>query len=133
MISLKNTLSAITNMLNDVPHYTLLWTNPSPSDNFSAQTISLDLSKYDAVEITFKSSGITTIRSDIDGKSREANYIESSGAGYIQAARRGYTTSSTGISFGKGYWNFGAHYPWNETSDACVPYKIYGIKFGGGV
>ena len=54
MISIKNTLKAITSkfsalntLLNDVPHYTLLWTNSGTT--YSGGQITCDLSGYDAI------------------------------------------------------------------------------------
>ena len=35
----------------------LLWTNPSPTSSFAAQTVTLDLSSYDDVEIEMAGAG----------------------------------------------------------------------------
>ena len=141
MISLKQTLKAITSkfsalntLLNDVPHYTLLWTNPNPTSSFSAQTISLDLSKYDMVEIVFKQYAInpffSTNKTEVGKGGRLFTY------GYEDAKEldgRSYTVSTTGISFRTGYSAMISASSGTATDGQCVPYKIYGIKFGGGV
>ena len=137
MISLKKTLSAITSkfsalntLLNDVPHYTLLWTNPNPTNSFSAQAISLDLSKYDMVEIehSYISGGITggcLTRAPINSATTYMNGANNHPAGTNLGAYRAFRATSTRIAFDTCYFN-------NETADRYfVPYKIYGIKFGG--
>ena len=143
MISLKNTLKAISSkfsalntLLNDVPHYTLLWTNPNPTSSFSAQTISLDLSKYDAVEISFRRWSTETILYTQRVLEKNAGVGMSTAADNFLSYRCCLFTDS-GVTFDPPYY-----YPdyaggsWTLTqrdTRAYVPYKIYGIKFGGGV
>ena len=134
MISLKNTLKAITNMLNDVPHYTLLWTNPNPTSSFSAQTISLDLSKYDMVEVVFKQYAsnpfFSTSKTEVGKSGKLFSY------GYEDVREmdgRSYKVSTTGVSFQVGYSAMISASSGTAADGQCVPYKIYGIKFGGGV
>ena len=141
MISLKNTLKAITSkfsalntLLNDVPHYTLLWTNPNPTSSFSAQTISLDLSKYDAVEIVFDRYMNDGVRST----QRLLTKNEKFTLGTTTDENLRYRTCSfndSGVVFDSpkkfttyGIW--GSHTSADDYTD--VPLKIYGIKFGGG-
>ena len=133
MISLKNTLKAITRLLNDVPHYTLLWTNPNPTSSFSAQTISLDLSKYDQVEIVFKqtagSTALLTTKSMVGMNGKMLAY------GYSDAREldaRAYEVTTSGIKFNAGYWILVSDSTGTANANYCTPYKIYGIKFGGG-
>ena len=139
MISLKQTLKAITSkfsalntLLNDVPHYTLLWTNPNPTSEFSAQAISLDLSKYDMVKIDYNAYGIKSEETYV-GKSCRLSIVSPGGAAmYITARFRDCTVMTDGIKFDEGRTSYAV-----ATSDInnanCIPYKIYGIKFGGGV
>ena len=137
MISLKQTLSAITSkftalntLLNDVPHYTLLWTNPNPTSAFAAQTISLDLSKYDAVaiDLTMYTAGSNVHNQTFLGSVGSSMIL--SGILYSTAPtdlmRIGDVTAS-GVIFNNGR-AYGA-----VNNGAVIPYKIYGIKFGGGV
>ena len=138
MISLKNTLKAITSkfsvlntLLNDVPHYTLLWTNPNPTSEFSAQTISLDLSKYDAIKIDYNAYGIKSEETYV-GKSCRLSSVSPGGSSYYITARyRDCKVMTDGIKFDDGYTSYAVATP--DTNNAnCIPYKIYGIKFGGG-
>ena len=104
--------------------FDLLWTNPSPTSNFSAQTVSLDLSAYDAVMIVFLAN--TT---DLD---RQASMIVlKNGYQHIlfmmylsgtNFRTRYATASDTGVTFSNGYNNATAGAGNN------IPYKIYGIK-----
>ena len=141
MISLKQTLSAITSkftalntLLNDVPHYTLLWTNPNPTSAFAAQTISLDLSKYDAVEVVFKRYNTVKIYSTQRLFEKGANYTL--GTTTDETFRyRLCSFNNSGVTFGTPLYmpSYGTWKP-TTASNACdIPYKIYGIKFGGGV
>ena len=141
MISLKNTLKAITSkftalntLLNDVPHYTLLWTNPYPTYGFAAQTISLDLSKYDAVEVVFDGfAGNKCYGSQVIYKNQ---LFAISGGRRENFKWRECSFNDTGITFGAARY-IPSYNEWNATSTTsnytCTPYKIYGIKFGGGV
>ena len=134
MISLKNTLKAITRLLNDVPHYTLLWTNPNPTSSFSAQTISLDLSKYDMVEI----SAFYSVTEDVN-KMLTTSIVPANSLGSVSSqqgngsafANRKVTLSSNAITFTACVQHYGTTSRENINT-CCVPYKIYGIKFGGG-
>ena len=141
MISLKNTLKAISSkfsalntLLNDVPHYTLLWTNPDPRGYFYAQTISLDLSKYDAVEILFKqdnNQSTTMTQKTLVGK--DSKLMTYGGENYpVEINARKLSTSSTGVYFYNGFRTSLGSTSGSQSSGHCVPYQIYGIKFGGG-
>lgn len=107
--------------------YTLLWTNASPGSDFSAQTISLDLSSYDFIIIFIKgvkTYGNTWIRPHIVFKGW-TNFMISghsdNSAGSI--SRFISSVSDTGITFSNG--QLGNSYAWNNVG---VPYQIYGIK-----
>ena len=139
MISLKNTLKAITSkfsalntLLNDVPHYTLLWTNPNPTSAFAAQTISLDLSKYDAIEVVADGwAGNKCYGSQVIYKNQL--FAMSGGRKYFFCWRE-CSFNDTGITFSLARY-INAYNVWkvSESTTDCIPIKIYGIKFGGGV
>ena len=141
MISLKNTLKAISSkfsalntLLNDVPHYTLLWTNPNPTSSFSAQTISLDLSKYDMVEVVarqYMSDPYYFSSKTEVGKSGKLFCYGYDDARELDA--RKYSVSTTGVSFETGYYTPISASSGSTSAIHNIPYKIYGIKFGGGV
>ena len=109
--------------------WTLLWTNASPSSDFAAQTIPLDLSGYDFVAIehhltlsnTYDSDGlfISIIAVGTDGIMQEANY---------QITWRLARVSTTGIQF----FNGRVAYNLNQTvfieNKHEKPTRIWGIK-----
>ena len=109
--------------------WTLLWTNASPSSDFAAQTIPLDLSGYDFVAIehhltlsnTYDSDGlfISIIAVGTDGIMQEANY---------QITWRLARVSTTGIQF----FNGRVVYNLNQTvfieNKHEKPTRIWGIK-----
>lgn len=98
----------------------LLWTNPNPTNGFSAQTLTLDLSKYDLIFISYytraysdrgfyhsimisKNTKFYMYSFDLDGNRKF----------------RDVTATDTGINFGT-----------PNSSEACMPYQIYGIRIG---
>ena len=107
----------------------LLWENASPSSSFAAQTVSLDLSGYDAVLIkatttsnnpsdeyygffntlAFVGDGIKTVMFFCSGNTNRSGH------------RMAQATSS-GVTFSKCMWNAA------QTDGFGVPYYIYGIK-----
>lgn len=105
----------------------LLWTNPSPTSAFNAQTIPLDLSNYDAIEII--------IRADTANTYTIAPIITEVGKGGIAFnstaynSVRQFTTTTSGITF-TGATYHSAYGNWSTTStNALIPVKIYGIKY----
>lgn len=141
MISLKNTLSAITSkisalntLLNDVPHYTLLWTNPNPTSSFSAQTISLDLSKYDSVYVVSRAStSVNMVDSFFASPEKNQEQIwevVDKNDDYIGARR--LTMTNSGVTFSEGVSYALLSTKGGTDNTRCIPTKIYGIKFGGG-
>lgn len=101
----------------------LLWTNPNPTSNFSAQTVSIDLSGYDAVRITFianmGSPVCYTQEADIDSYDHLLSVVSAAPA----RQSRSFTLSSTGIVFANGATGN------TSGSQYGVPIKIWGIKF----
>ena len=146
MISLKKTLSAIcssissmtssissiTSSLGNVPHYTLLWTNPSTADTFATQIISLDLTDYDAIVVV-----ASVWRADGERTSMfcfEKNVTYQLVTTQTEVFRyRDFSFSNSGVTFGSGTY-IPTYGTWKtKTNDRiCVPLKIYGIKYGGG-
>ena len=109
-----------------------LWENASPTSTFAAQTISLDLSKYDAIIL---------IAQDIDTEP-ESYYISMNyGSTYIYGHRdlansntvpltyRHVSASNTGIVFSDGQYKMlnGSNSP-TVRNDFRVPTVIYGVK-----
>lgn len=104
----------------------LLWTNPSPTASFAAQTINLDLSSYDFVMVCFRTFQLST---DADlgtlnafGFKEEKNIAQIGGSASGNVGRRFFTPSDTGIEFSDCRYN-------NATNNNyTLPTKIYGIK-----
>ena len=109
--------------------WTLLWTNASPSSAFAAQTISLDLSGYDAVLIEFYAVRTRQYLRTAVGLKGVQSYLESSLGGYV--GLRGFTPSDSGVAFAAGEYvaYFGQSGNFIDAwADACTPVRIYGIK-----
>ena len=102
----------------------LLWENASPTSNFAAQTVSLDLSPYKLVLINFKWA--------TDDDARHFGIVKvgeklSTCNIYNNRIVREATTSSTGISFAGGLQG---SYSSNISSNNkyAIPTEIYGLK-----
>ena len=111
--------------LTGVEKKTLLWTNASPTSGFANQTVNLDLSNYDSLEIEFK----TYAGSNAFHVSRHRIGVESvlttatGGSATLVPVMRIFTSNASGIVFSDFFdWNFG------KNNTVCVPTKIYGIK-----
>lgn len=103
----------------------LLWTNPSPTASFSAQTISVDLSEYDLVVVCIRSFPLN------DGDSGFSNLIgykelrsvaTIAGSSSNKNGRRRFTPSDTGVEFES------CTYDGNTYNNFAVPIYIYGVK-----
>ena len=109
--------------------YDLLWTNANPGAAFPAQSINLDLSKYDCVEVSgcvgelpspFFSSGKIPIG--------QSGYLSTFGIDFWLHARQ-FMTSTAGIEFTAGYMkDLGSGTVYEKWNGRSVPYKIYGIR-----
>lgn len=99
----------------------LLWTNSNPTTAFAAQTISLDLSDYDIIEMkyqrTISEQSTLTIIIHL-GERGVAYYIN----GTVIGDRR-VDVSTTGISILDCYSNN------TVNNEFLIPLKIYGIKY----
>ena len=88
--------------------WTLVWTNQSPSSDFAAQTVQVDLSAYSEIKIqtTLNNSQLAYFYYDIfniDGLISFINHvfnIQTDSNAYFAAVARVVTASSTGIVFG---------------------------------
>lgn len=104
--------------------FDLLWTNSSYTSAFAAQTVSLDLSAYDAVLIVFLANTTDLDRqsSMIVLKNGYQHILCTMYAGGTALRTRYVTATDSGVTFAGGYNNTSAGNGNN------VPYKIYGIK-----
>lgn len=104
----------------------LLWTNQNPTELFSATTIEIDLSKYNAVLILsnwFNNSQVT-----------ESLFLPVGVTGRLSASIqfmsfRDTTVSETGVIFGSGQAFASYNGSFSQDDTKCIPARIYGIKF----
>ncbi len=108
----------------------LLWTNPDPASAFAPQTISIDLSDYDEVEIEFKHASVSD--SYLYQKARVGSadvglfYVSVKSGFTPEYEGRPLTVASDGITF-----EAGARYYVSTIyteNIRCVPTRIYGLK-----
>ena len=110
----------------------LLWTNPSPTAAFGAQTVSIDLTAYKGVIIKFRKNDTvsyyiyvpkTTITSNNSPAVVEpgSNYWRPSSA----SVRIVTAISNSGITFARGRWGDDSGY----NDNLLIPQKIYGVKW----
>ena len=108
------------------PLFDLLWTNASPTSNFSAQTLSIDLSNYSFLIVRSVRSTSSTDQSalsivEVGGGD---TVVLGGGAAGVTLTARNVNAVSTGINFSMGYLNGNS-----GTSDAWgIPVKIYGVR-----
>lgn len=101
-----------------------LWENAKIDSTFNAQTISLDLSGYDGVEIFYYVDSTTNIY-------QSTGFIKTGLPGimyYVTAStgnrlHRNFTINTNGIKFETAVASSGA-----TVGGLCIPYQIYGIK-----
>ena len=101
-----------------------LWENAKITSTFNAQTISLDLSGYDGVEILYYVDSTTNIYQSTGfiktGLPGIMYYVTASTANRLH---RNFTVNTTGIKFETAQASSGA-----AAGGLCIPYQIYGIK-----
>ena len=113
---------------------TLLWTNASPTSAFAAQTVSLALSGYDAVEIVCRYSKTDDARTryvcDVGSSSSMYwfYYTATDGKHTGVRSRNVVSASTTGVTFDTCSGKPG-NSTTNTTNDGyIIPIEIYGIK-----
>ena len=117
---------------------TLLWVNASPTSRFGAQTISLDLSEYDFVEVvydfnpSFGSLGQIVERCEVGHAILAERIYNADQSGALENIFRGGEGATTsGYIFGGGYSKVaGSSHVHSGYDLYIVPCKIYGIKEG---
>lgn len=117
----------------------LLWSNPSPTSNFSAQTIPLDLSEYSFVGITMRkakpSGDDAALHFNIVGVgwTNARVFGHASSLGYIYDSYRNVTVTTSGVTFSSGYetgLTSQGYIVGNSSANTAqaIPCEIYGIK-----
>ena len=102
----------------------LLWTNPSPTSSFAAQTVPIDLSGYDAIGIIplFSTSVQYPAFMQIYINTPSTVVLNTYASDSNRQGGRTVTISSNGLQFSAGNYNGSA------TNSNIIPYKVYGIK-----
>lgn len=109
----------------------LLWSNSNPSDNFPAQKVQLDLSKYDMVDIFYVTA--TNETNEVYVKRILKNYQSmltrawNGGDGYVHQFRRTATVADDGISFSTADRSGAGNYT-NGYTDKIIPIHIIGYN-----
>ena len=112
----------------------LLWTNASPTSEFAAQTISLTLSSYDAVEVICRYSTTSDSRTryicDVGSSASIDWFYYTVVAGKYMGvkSRNEVSASTTGVTFGACTTKPGNSTDSTTTNGYIIPIKIYGIK-----
>lgn len=104
----------------------LLWTNPSPTANFGAQSISVDLSDYSwfAVELQFSTTdGIPALQEFRVDEVQKVLAIVARTLNRVGGRRVTWSASAKTLTFEGAYYNGGANNAY------AIPLRIYGIKF----
>lgn len=110
----------------------LLWTNASVSSPFSAQTISLDLSRYNGVWIVFASTNSSNSQYNsillFDNLRYRIEFVEptSETYGLIVVSSRIVTKTNNGLAFDVGSQATTLGFADNDNT-RIIPYKIYGV------
>ena len=116
--------------------FSLLWTNPSPTSNFGAQTVALDLAGYDLVYISFNyntsdQTGARECLLDIDERKVRVQVIgamRQTGAAGLRERRVKATT--TGVVFESAYSKAAnSTAAATESNNILIPAYIKGIQF----
>ena len=107
----------------------LLWENASPASQFAKQTVSLDLSKYDMVEISFNlQTGVLAISHQLQCKVDGGRVIAAT-PGTQKYHRRSANVSKTGINFGDcSAYTYSSTVETTTTNGTLIPVFVYGIK-----
>lgn len=99
----------------------LLWTNPSPTTEFTAQTVSLDLTEYAGVIVEFNHGDTRQYVSSRVYVKKTDNFSNKFGGGFVvdaAYAKNILALNDEGIQFDNG----------SPNNTSCIPYKIYGVK-----
>lgn len=127
---IKGVKEILANMLEQTELKKLLWTNANPTSTFSGQTVPLDLSDYNAVDVvavaSLTSGKMGTCRIYFDAPVAQGLYLLGDDA---TKHARDLTLYSDRITFQNGYYQYMASGS-SKTTDSgqAIPYKIYGVK-----
>lgn len=112
---------------------TLLWTNPSPTSAFAAQTLNIDTSQYEYIYIKFYATqwddtvNEAIFPTNISYPQVIGGHYSSASFSSTQIYVRKFIISSNQISFQDGY-NVVPTSSASKTNTLCVPLEIKGYK-----
>lgn len=108
------------------------WTNASPTSNFTAQKISIDLSGFDGVFIGLLSSATATDIETFCFCENRKSVFPTAQPYYLRT--RKITVDNTGVTFGAGT-QYESDWSNNTNNGIAIPAEIYAVKFimGGGI
>ena len=113
--------------------FKLVWENPNPTAEFAAQTVSVDLSDYDAVIISAATNGdvfgTLLIMKGGGGNFRYPSRPSTSPYNPIFYARQINSVTNSGVSFGKGQIRVMNSTTNTDDNSALIPQVIIGVKF----
>lgn len=130
--------ATVDGLVSNQPTRDLLWTNSDPASSFAAQTIPLDLSNYDIVEISFNTSTSSTgqdsavnVFGSPDGRTVQTQWWgRLTTAAYPQIEQRLATITTSGVEFSACIAKAAnSNSAASNSNGNLVPMYIYGIKF----
>lgn len=111
---------------------TLLWENTKPTDTFASQNIALDLGGYDITLIAYDSGKYFQFL-NIGVEKANMSYMDTAyGNTSMNVKTREAKASIDGVYFYSAFTKFAESNSYWQRDDFLVPYRIYGIKMGGG-
>lgn len=122
---------------------TTLWENPNPRNAFASQTITLNSSDYDYIEVIYFGfgqsaylfSGLQSVKA-IPGYNIELTtvFYNNQSNVMLYAARSMRRTSDTVYSFTNAYYTSTDQSTTpRQMNDCCIPVKVIGYKYGKGL
>lgn len=105
----------------------LLWTNPSPTSDFASQTVSLDLSEYDHLYVSYLALSSGTVYCDFILKQKNVTIEQLSGVNQALKFRTALWNDS-GITFSDCNSRTTLNGAGSTANGSLVPYRVYGIK-----
>ena len=111
----------------------LLWSNASPGSSFGSQTISLDLSEYDEIQVEFRntsSSSYYSLNEFKKGKASRHNTFAKQTTDNVDTIilDRPVTMNENGVYFGGGSQKDLYSKSYSTNNGNLIPVRIWGIK-----
>lgn len=110
-----------------------VWENKNPSNTFSAQTVSLDLSPYkialvEFVTLGFKKICMAYIGGDTGGYMYEFSSTARGDASAVYVENRGFLVREQGVDFYDGYYRWADGDSQILLNTCAIPTAIYAIR-----